>query len=359
MVAQTTSTIKFSATRRNSLDYLCESDDFHFLSSDMPKVSQAIHMVGESLVEESVVSRASQLSYNPYEGNKIVSVNTDIFPCLSTYKIINTGKRGCDEVERQISNTPRRVSSDSLTFPSENELLNVKNKKRKAMKEPCSRKSSKAKIKKSENEAVGKPRRPLSAYNFFFQHQRAELVGTNVPDIINTKNDNQKVKRRPHRKTHGKIGFVDLSKLVGQRWKKSDKESRAYYYKLAVEDKERYQKELVEYNRVNSQKNKHNELRPTDNLMRPAVVSPIREVFNDVSFMIEDDRSCAVKKNYEMNVQPLTALSSSNFTLPNIIPDDSKDGNICALLGDSAMVDILKVLVSDDGIESVPKMSLS
>ena len=53
-------------------------------------------------------------------------------------------------------------------------------------------------------------------------------------------------KRRPHRKTHGKINFTTLSKLIGQRWKQLPDERKNFYREVAAIDLERYQRELRE-----------------------------------------------------------------------------------------------------------------
>jgi HMG (high mobility group) box len=43
-------------------------------------------------------------------------------------------------------------------------------------------------------------------------------------------------KRRPHRKTHGKITFQQLARMVGERWKTLPDAERKYYQDLANED---------------------------------------------------------------------------------------------------------------------------
>jgi len=57
--------------------------------------------------------------------------------------------------------------------------------------------------------------------------------------------------RRPHRKTHGKIGFKALAKLIGERWRGLDAEQKIPYRKLAETDLARYKEQMEEYNRKN------------------------------------------------------------------------------------------------------------
>lgn len=46
--------------------------------------------------------------------------------------------------------------------------------------------------------------------------------------------------KKPHRKTHGKIGFKTLGKLIGLRWRNIDPERRSYFEKIAKQDIERF-----------------------------------------------------------------------------------------------------------------------
>jgi hypothetical protein len=54
-------------------------------------------------------------------------------------------------------------------------------------------------------------------------------------------------KRRPHRKTHGKISFQQLARMVGERWKALPDDQRKYYQGLAEEDMKRQKVAMEEY----------------------------------------------------------------------------------------------------------------
>ena len=54
--------------------------------------------------------------------------------------------------------------------------------------------------------------------------------------------------RRPHRKTHGSIGFTDLSKIVGGRWRALPEAKKQLYRDIAKADLDRYQAEVAEFN---------------------------------------------------------------------------------------------------------------
>eukprot|EP00591_Stephanopyxis_turris_P016210 CAMPEP_0195540604 /NCGR_PEP_ID=MMETSP0794_2-20130614/50657_1 /TAXON_ID=515487 /ORGANISM="Stephanopyxis turris, Strain CCMP 815" /LENGTH=205 /DNA_ID=CAMNT_0040674673 /DNA_START=442 /DNA_END=1059 /DNA_ORIENTATION=+ len=89
-----------------------------------------------------------------------------------------------------------------------------------------------------------KPKRPLSAYNYFFRYERARLIGAELP--VEALDVNAPKRRRVHRKTHGKIGFADLAKHVSNKWKELKSDARAPFETLSADDMVRYKKELIE-----------------------------------------------------------------------------------------------------------------
>jgi hypothetical protein len=69
---------------------------------------------------------------------------------------------------------------------------------------------------------AGLPKRPLSAYNLFFQEERLKI----------------------QREFPSKVGFNDFGKIIGSRWKELSDDDRQKYNELANEDTARYQKEM-------------------------------------------------------------------------------------------------------------------
>lgn len=79
-----------------------------------------------------------------------------------------------------------------------------------------------------------KPKRPLSAYNFYFHSERQNIL-----------QDTPTRKEGKPRRSHGKIGFADLARSIAAKWKCISKEERATFDKKAAADKERYQREMA------------------------------------------------------------------------------------------------------------------
>lgn len=111
-----------------------------------------------------------------------------------------------------------------------------------------------------------KPKRPLSAYNFFFKHERERIlkkIDEENEKKIDRDETSQELDQQDHenevdqtgssskksnkKRAHGKISFENLAKTIGVRWAKLDEKDMEYYKELADEDLKRYKKESSEY----------------------------------------------------------------------------------------------------------------
>jgi len=115
-----------------------------------------------------------------------------------------------------------------------------------------------------------KPKRPLSAYNFFFKEEREKII-----KVVNAE-DPSAVKQDPEddgcldeetigrlKKEGGKVSFEEMGKIIGQRWKNIDPDRLQKYSELASEDTERYKGEMQEYNGRQEAKMRSEALKPT------------------------------------------------------------------------------------------------
>jgi hypothetical protein len=102
------------------------------------------------------------------------------------------------------------------------------------------------------------PKRPLSAYNIFFRKERQVLLGEDLASahVITDQS------RRKHRKTHGKIGFAEMAKLVGQRWKKLDTTTKQGFEEQANREKVRYFEHLEVWKKAQEEEDRTEE--PTE-----------------------------------------------------------------------------------------------
>lgn len=123
--------------------------------------------------------------------------------------------------------------------------------------------------------SLKKPLRPLTAYHIFFQIEREYIIQTHsTTSSVGDTDPNKSVicdvpcryrnikllpdwyagpgkrQKRKHRKSHGMIGFLELSRVISQRWanlETEDMETRQYVTKIAKRELEEYKAEMKEY----------------------------------------------------------------------------------------------------------------
>ena len=120
-----------------------------------------------------------------------------------------------------------------------------------------------------------KPMRPLTAYHIFFQIEREYVIQTSAGEVADKSTMDNKILlddvpqryknirllpdwyagpgkrgKRKHRKQHGKIGFLELSKVISTRWAKLDEvdpETKVFVQKIAKSEVEEYYREMADY----------------------------------------------------------------------------------------------------------------
>jgi len=117
--------------------------------------------------------------------------------------------------------------------------------------------------------------RPLTAYHIFFQIEREYIIQTTAgEDADKSIHDNKvylddtpqrymniklrpdwyagpgKRQKRKHRKQHGKIGFLELSRVISTRWaqlEQIDQETKSFVQRIAKQELDEYYREMKEH----------------------------------------------------------------------------------------------------------------
>jgi HMG (high mobility group) box len=106
--------------------------------------------------------------------------------------------------------------------------------------------------KRSWKKPKDKPKRPLSAYNLFFQSERKKLIAM-LPDVANIEEYGltERERKAKHRKMHGKIGFAELARNIANKWNNMDDTEKAAFEACARTEKEKYQEEIDKWKTTN------------------------------------------------------------------------------------------------------------
>lgn len=166
-------------------------------------------------------------------------------------------------------------SSDVTTVPSHNVPVEASSESRLEIREtirkgvsttsnPTSGGRKRSRVKYDGNSA---PKRPLSAYNIFFQRERQVILKEyqiqqqqqQEEEKRQTSDESQQVETNQNdSKTKtakkGTISFQELGKMIGQRWQSLPKLEKKELQKLATLDGLRYRDEMDNYERIRRQK---------------------------------------------------------------------------------------------------------
>jgi len=106
------------------------------------------------------------------------------------------------------------------------------------------------------------PVRALSAYNFFFRDERERILNgdgdggnrdfspSRRARLLSEHWNRDRSRKRRHRKTHGRFGFTELSRLISKGWRELPEDGREFYRKIAADDFDRYRTELRAYKKL-------------------------------------------------------------------------------------------------------------
>lgn len=156
--------------------------------------------------------------------------------------------------------------------------------------------------------------RPLTAYHIFFQLEREYIIQSmSGPDADTTIHDNKSIvhgvprkyrttkllpdwfagpgkrTKRKHRKSHGKIGFLELSRVISKRWavlESSDPETKQFVGRIAAGQLAEYKGEMKVYKEVISRMTTMTppavNVKPETPISKPSIaVRTVTEAAND------------------------------------------------------------------------------
>jgi hypothetical protein len=89
------------------------------------------------------------------------------------------------------------------------------------------------------------PREPTPVYNLFFQIERAKIL--ELPLVMDERKRNRPGEKRKHRRTHGKISFMELSKSVSSKWGNLTEGEKQFYKDVYRRNDAAYKIELAQY----------------------------------------------------------------------------------------------------------------
>jgi hypothetical protein len=140
------------------------------------------------------------------------------------------------ELEISTSNGADENSSNSNRNENTNNKRCSESRKRSLSSATPSRRPETAPVSRRKKKPKGMPKRPLSAYNLYFQSERTQLLAA--------------VDSGERRK----IGFEGLGKIIGKKWRELNAVERKVYDKLAEKDSVRYRKEMESYHEKQAKK---------------------------------------------------------------------------------------------------------
>lgn len=186
--------------------------------------------------------------------------------------------------------------------------------------------TSKRKIQESN-----KPRVPLSAYNIYFKVMRRRILRENdhidrevTPEEIQElliEHRNKKGKRL-HRRTHGKVGFRELTTRISGKWKKADSQTLKILSEFAAIEKEKYYGEMLEWNKKQERQNAsdgHNEQRKETHCKKPRKTTSSPPRVTPKSSPVTVPEATGQTLLTDTIIEPLP-LSYGGWSQPSVVP---------------------------------------
>lgn len=152
-------------------------------------------------------------------------------------------------------------------------------------------------VSRRKKKPKGMPKRPLSAYNLYFQAERTKIIANQV-------------------ETQGpRIGFEGLGKIIGKQWRDLSASDKKKYDELAEKDSERYRKEMDAYHEMKTKKLEEEDKRAA---ARTPVLSSISSSATSVRHTIFDgqQKSLQMLSNPNAFAHPQDSMISGISSQP-------------------------------------------
>ena len=209
----------------------------------------------------------------------------------------------------------------------------------------------------SESSSLKKPLRPLTAYHIFFQiereyiiqttHSTSSSVGDNDPNksvLCDVPDRYRNIKllpdwyagpgkrqKRKHRKSHGMIGFLELSRVISQRWanlETEDMETKQYVTKIAKQELEEYKAEMKEYKLLTGMVGGAHAPATVSPPPKPKKITVVKKVKKQTKHALSSSPSSAI-----IAANPRLAMVSPSSSPRPHDDDDNDDTFITAICG--------------------------
>mmetsp|Transcript_20539 Transcript_20539/g.38435 ORF Transcript_20539/g.38435 Transcript_20539/m.38435 type:complete len:406 (-) Transcript_20539:131-1348(-) len=162
--------------------------------------------------------------------------------------------------------------------------------------------------KKKWKKPKDKPNRPLSAYNLFFASERAKMLGDKAPTP-----EQEALKKRIHCRVHGVVGFGEMARTIGAKWKALEPEKKKVFEDMARKEKDRYQVELATWKLAQKNKSKAESSYEGAGVVAPGNVHASSMLSNRMNL-----EAWAAKNSLNMSMQGTKPTDSSmRFLLEN------------------------------------------
>jgi len=218
--------------------------------------------------------------------NDSSNTNPAPFPSSSSHSVSERGTRAGIDIEsnadyaansqsrkRNHSQRSSQKETNSSTGTGEDSKSTV----------PAKKKSDYIPISRRKKKPKGMPKRPLSAYNLYFQAERTKIIA------------NQQEGNGP------RIGFEGLGKIIGKQWRDLSSADKKDYEKLAEKDSERYRKEMDAYHEMKAKRFAEEDRRAAE--QAPVLSSIVSSTTNSVQASSFDPNF--VKQQGSLQVVPV------------------------------------------------------